>query len=135
MQISTKGRYAVVFLLDLAQHAASGFVPLQEIAKRQHLSKKYLEQVVPGLVKAGLIAASRGAQGGYRLTKTPAQYTLCEILRLTETTLLREGSAAEASEILQPVCDGMNRALQNYLKSISLQDLLSRQQAGNDYVI
>ena len=135
MRISTKGRYAVFFLLDLAQHTASGFVPLQEVAKRQHLSKKYLEQVVPVLVKAGLLTASRGAQGGYQLTKTPSRYTLAEILRLTETTLFSADDSAASGDVLQPVCDGMNRALQNYLRSISLQDLLSRQQAGNDYVI
>ena len=87
MKISTKGRYALRMLLDLAQHRDKGFVPLKDIAERQNVSKKYLEQIVPILNKSDMLQTNRGFQGGYRLAKEPDQYTVGEILRITEGNL------------------------------------------------
>ena len=84
MKISTKGRYALRMLLDLAEHREEGYIALKDIAKRQDISKKYLEQIVPILNRSDLLRANRGNQGGYMLVKDPSQYTVGEILRLTE---------------------------------------------------
>ena len=83
MKISTKGRYALRMLLDLSEHR-EGFVSLKDIAARQEISKKYLEQIVPLLSRAGMLEANRGFQGGYRLARRPEEYTVLEILELTE---------------------------------------------------
>lgn len=84
MKISTKGRYALRMLLDLAQHQNDGYVALKDIARRQNVSKKYLEQIVPMLNKSDILLASRGFQGGYRLAQSPDKYTVGMILRITE---------------------------------------------------
>lgn len=84
MKISTKGRYALRMLLDLAEHREDGYIALKDIAERQGISKKYLEQIVPILNRSDLLRTNRGNQGGYMLVKTPDQYTVGEILQLTE---------------------------------------------------
>ena len=86
MKISTKGRYALRMMLDLAMHP-EGFVALKDIAERQNISKKYLEQIVPMLNKAELLRTNRGYQGGYMLAKKPSEYTVGEILQVTEGSL------------------------------------------------
>ena len=87
MKVSTKGRYALRMLLDLAEHDSEGFVALKDIALRQGISKKYLEQIVPILNRTDILKTNRGFQGGYRLAKSPDKYTVGEILRLTEGSL------------------------------------------------
>ncbi len=143
MKISTKGRYAVRMLLDLAEHQQDGYVALKEIAKRQEISKKYLEQIVPILNKSGLLQTNRGSQGGYRLSKKPEQYTVGEILRLTE------GSLAPVACLDQPenlcprrascatlfVWQGLYRTIEEYLNGITLQDIIDRQKDSYDYII
>ena len=84
MKISTRGRYALRMMLDLAENQGSGVVALKDIAQRQDISKKYLEQIIPVLNRAGLLQTSRGFQGGYRLAKAPEDYTVGEILRAAE---------------------------------------------------
>ena len=140
MKISTKGRYAVRMLLDLAEHQQDGYVALKEIAKRQEISKKYLEQIVPILNKSGLLQTNRGSQGGYRLSKKPEQYTVGEILRLTE------GSLAPVACLDQPenlcprrascatlfVWQGLYRTIEEYLNGITLQDIIDRQKDSYD---
>ena len=84
MKISTKGRYALRLLLDIAQNQQDGFVSLKEIAERQEVSKKYLEQIIPLLSRAELLQTSRGYQGGYRLCRAPEEYTVYEILSVAE---------------------------------------------------
>lgn len=96
--ISTKGRYALRVMLDLAQNGKDGSVPLKDIAERQEISKKYLEIIVKDLVKGGMLAGVSGKGGGYRLTRRPGDYTVGEILELMEGTLspvacLAEGAA------------------------------------------
>lgn len=87
MKISTKGRYALRMLLDLAEHQNCGFVALKDIAQRQNISKKYLEQIIPVFNRSDILKTNRGFQGGYKLAKSPDQYTVGEILRLTEGSL------------------------------------------------
>lgn len=85
--ISTRGRYAIRIMADLAQQNSSSFIPLRDIAARQEISKKYLEIIVRDLVAAGLVTGASGKNGGYRLTRKPEDYTIGEILEITEGTL------------------------------------------------
>lgn len=143
MMISTKGRYALRVLIDLAEHQSSGFIPLKEIAERQDISEKYLEIVLKSLVKANVLTGLRGKGGGYRLTKSPDQYTVGEILRLTEDSLapvscLSQGAApcpkmAECRTL--PLWSGLNKVINQYLDSYTLADLMESGQSGDDYVI
>ena len=87
MVISTRGRYALRLLLDLAEHADEGFVSLKDIAERQDISLKYVEQLMPQLIAAGMLDTARGKSGGYRLARKPDEYPLGEILRITEGSL------------------------------------------------
>lgn len=87
MKISTKGRYALRMMVDLAEHQNGEYISLKDIALRQEVSKKYLEQIVPILNKSGFLKTNRGYQGGYMLAKPPRQYTVGDILRLTEGDL------------------------------------------------
>ncbi len=143
MKISTKGRYALRMLVDLAQHRNGGFVSLRDIARRQNISKKYLEQIIPVFNKTDVLRTNRGAQGGYMLARTPDKYTVGEILRLTEGDLAPVYCAANPEECERsgdcatlPVWQGLNRVINEYLDGITLQDLVDRQHdAGDDYVI
>ena len=87
MLISTKGRYALRVMTDLAEHREEGYIPLKEIAQRQDISEKYLESIVKLLVKSKLLDSLRGKGGGYQLTRPPEEYTVGCVLRLTESTL------------------------------------------------
>lgn len=87
MMISTKGRYALRFLADLAEHSANGYVPMKDVAERQGISQKYLEQIIPSLTKGKIIKGLQGKGGGYRLIKSPEQCKIGDILRLTEGDL------------------------------------------------
>lgn len=143
MLISTKGRYALRVMIDLAEHQSEGFIPLKVIAQRQGISEKYLESIIKLLVKAKLLSGVRGKGGGYKLTKPPEQYTTGCILRLTEETLapvscLEPGAAAcaKAAECRTlTLWQGLDTAISTYLDSITLADLMSRGDAGDDYVI
>lgn len=137
MKISTKGRYALRMLLDLAMHRQEGYVSLKDIADRQQISKKYLEQIVPLLSRSGLLKANRGYQGGYMLSKSPEQYTLAEILRLTEGNLAPvsclEGETNDcpraASCITLPVWKGLYDTINRYLESVTLQSIMDDYQS------
>lgn len=140
MKISTKGRYALRMLLDLAEHQDSGFIALKEVAERQNISKKYLEQIIPVFSKSGILLTNRGVQGGYRLAETPDRYTVGEILRMTEGSLSplvcaeQEKAECERSGIcaMLPVWQGLTRVISEYLDGITLQDILDQQrERGN----
>lgn len=145
MKISTKGRYALRMMLDLAEHQNDGFVALKDIAERQNISKKYLEQIVPILNKADVLRTTRGFQGGYRLAKSPDKYTVGEILRLTEGSLAPvaclDHDPIECSRSIGcatlPVWQGLYNVINEYLDGITLQDILDQQKEmySNDYVI
>ena len=134
MKISTKGRYALRMLLDLSERREEGYVTLKDIAERQEISKKYLEQIVPLLHKADVLQANRGFQGGYRLSKAPEEYTVGQILRLTEGSLVPvaclEHDPVECSRrdicLTLPVWQGLQQVICDYLDNITLQDILER---------
>ena len=145
MKISTKGRYAVRMMLDLAEHGEGRYVALKEIAERQGISKKYLEQIVTILNKSDFLMTYRGFQGGYKLAKTPDEYTVGEILRLTEGSLApvsclehqpNQCSRASVCPTLF-IWKGLGDVINNYLDSITLQDVLDKQIEiySNDYMI
>ena len=143
MLISTKGRYALRAMVDLAEHQSEGFIPLKVIAERQEISEKYLESIIKLLVKAKLLNGVRGKGGGYRLTKSPDQYTVGSILRLTEESLapvscLEEG-AASCPRMAQcrtlPLWQGLNQVINDYLDNVTIVDLVQSGTSGNDYVI
>ena len=98
MLISTKGRYALRVMIDLAEHRSGEFISLKEIAQRQEISEKYLESIIRTLVKAKVVESLRGKGGGYRLTKNPEQYTVGSILRLTEESLAPVACLEETAE-------------------------------------
>ena len=143
MIVSTKGRYALRVMIDLAEHQAERYVPLKEVAARQDISEKYLENILKVLVQNGFLEGLRGKGGGYRLTRSPDQYTVAEILLLTE------GSLAPVSCLTPgaPACErmancrtytmwkGLNDLIADYFVKITLADLAAPEQAGNDYVI
>ncbi len=143
MLISTKGRYALRVMADLAEHPSEGYVPLKEIAQRQEISEKYLEAIIKILVKAKLVSGLRGKGGGYKLTRSPEQYTVGSILRLTEDSLAPvtclEATAAPcpraANCLTLPLWQGLDRVINEYLDGITLADLLQWETQGNDYVI
>ena len=145
MKISTKGRYALRMLIDLAEHQNCGYVALKDIADRQNISKKYLEQIIPIFNKSDILKTTRGSQGGYKLSKSPDKYTVGEILRLTEGSLApvdclnQDPNECERSGECPtlPVWQGLNRVINEYLDGITLQDILDRQRERymNDYII
>lgn len=132
MKISTKGRYALRMMLDIAQHQEDGFVTLKDIAQRQAISKKYLEQIALQLTQAGFLTAVRGHQGGYRLVRPPQEYTVLQILQVTEGSLAPVACLAQTPNPCQrcgdcltlPLWQGLDQLVQDYLGKIRLQDVL-----------
>ena len=139
MLISTRGRYALRVMIDLAEHRSDGFIPLKRIAKRQEISEKYLENIIKLLVKAQLLNGLRGKGGGYRLTKDPDQYTVGGILRLTEESLAPvsclESEAAMAECRTMPLWQGLAQVISDYLDNITVADLIQSDASGDFYVI
>ena len=130
MMISTRGRYALRVMIDLAEHIDEGYIPLQTIAKRQGISEKYLESILAVLSKAGLVDAVRGKGGGYRLSKPAKEYTAFEVLSLTEGTLapvtcLERGQQCENAVNCRtlPLWQGLDQVIAAYLCSYTLADL------------
>lgn len=143
MLISTKGRYALRVMVDLAEHQTDGYIPLREIAQRQDISEKYLESIIKLLVKANLLNGLRGKGGGYRLTKTPDLYTVDGILRLTEDSLAPvaclEPDAAACPRAghcrTLPMWQGLDKVIHDYLEGITVADLMQLDTSGDYYVI
>lgn len=144
MKISTKGRYALRLMLDLASNDSGTPIRLKDVAKRQGISEKYLEQIISILNKAGFVRSVRGPQGGYSLSRTPADYTVGMILRLTEGSLCPVDCAAEENgscdrEDTCVTCmlwKKLDDAISSVVDHVSLEELLSWQNArADDYVI
>ncbi len=134
MIVSTKGRFALRLMVDLAQHAGEEKCSLKEIAERQGLSLKYLEQIVAMLNKAGLIRSTRGYRGGYHLNKPASDYTAGEILRATEGNMLvlpcldedQPPCEERRSCVTLPFWSGLQNAIDSYMDSVSLEDLIKQ---------
>ena len=143
MLISTKGRYALRVMIDLAEHQTEGFIPLKVIAERQEISEKYLESIIKLLVKAKLLNGVRGKGGGYQLTRTPEQYTVGDILRLTEDSLAPvyclEQDANTCPRMAEcrtlPLWQGLNKVISDYLDHVTIADLMKQDASGDFYVI
>ena len=131
MMVSTRGRYALRVMLDLCENNDGSYIPLNDIAKRQGISEKYLESVVAALVKAGFLEGLRGKRGGYRLTKTPEEYSVGSILRITEKSMAPvacldcEVNTCERKDTCKtlPLWEKLDERVNGYLDGVSLKDL------------
>lgn len=144
MKISTKGRYALRLMVELADHQAEGNISLKDISRRQEISVKYLEQIASTLSKAGLIKSTRGPQGGYSLVYPVEQYTIKDILKVIEGPV----ACVSCLETEKNICpryyecptisfyEGLNKVINDYLESYTLLDLLETKRSKTwDYVI
>ncbi len=140
MRVSTKGRYALRMMIDMASCDTEGFISLRDVAVRQQISTKYMEQIASMLMKPGFLYSVRGPQGGYKLARPAAEYTVGEILRVTEgsmapvSCLMREENPCERSPhcTTLPFWQGLHQLLEGYIDSVTLADLVQqqRQRAG-----
>jgi Rrf2 family protein len=136
MRISTKGRYALQMMVDLAEHKDEGFIPLKEIAARQSISKNYLEQIVGLFKNTAVLKSERGHQGGYKLAKSPEMYTVRDILRFAEGSVAPiaclDNETNECGWQRQTLClwSGLEKVISDYLNSITLQDILDGKYFG-----
>ncbi|MCD8355958.1 MAG: Rrf2 family transcriptional regulator [Clostridia bacterium] len=141
MRVSTKGRYALRLMLDLAIHDTGENIALKTIAKRQNISGKYLEQIIGILAKSGFVKSVRGSSGGYRLARSPEEYTVGDILRLTEGSLAPVACVEEGVEncakadscVTMTVWRELNDAINGVVDHITLADLVERSQALGDF--
>lgn len=145
MKISTKGRYALRMMYDMAVNDNGSAIPLKDIARRQNISIKYLEQIVILLNRAGYVKSSRGAQGGYRLAFAPSHYTVGMILRLTEGSLAPvvcledETNQCERAESCPTlfIWEKLDSAIKQVVDSITIQDMIDNaaKAHGGNYII
>ena len=141
MLVSTKGRYALRVMIDLAEHEGEGYLPLRDIAQCQDISEKYLESILKSLVRAHLIEGMRGKGGGYRLTRDADQATVGEVLRLTEGSLAPVAGLDDPDDfrLSEQRCHDMwvklDALIGDYLDGITIADLAVPSLVGNDYVI
>ena len=145
MKISTRGRYALRMLIDIAENQDKGFVALKDISERQNISKKYLEQIVPLLNSAGFLTAGRGFMGGYKIDGRLSAISVADILRATEGSLspvaCLEGDENTCERM--GFCDtlyiwkGLMEVMEDYLEDISLADIINRKNRNknDDYVL
>ena len=143
MKISTKGRYAIRVMLDLAKQDSEEYIPLLDIAKRQDISEKYLESIVVVLSKNDFLKSLRGKGGGYKLVKRPEEYTIGSILKLMEGSLApvaclekkpnRCERAAECATL--KMWEGMEKMIEDYFEGITLADLIENGNSADYYII
>ena len=140
MKISTKGRYAVLVMLDLALNNTGECIKVKDIAARQNISEKYLEQIIAMLNKAGYVNSVRGAQGGYRIAKEPQDYTVGMILRLTEGSMapvacLDEGNQCEQCDTCETleVWKELYDAINNVIDNVTIADLVAKRRRREGY--
>ena len=145
MKISTKGRYALRMLIDLAIHREEEYISLKDIAERQNISKKYLEQIVPMLNKSSLLRTIRGNKGGYMMAKKPSEITVADVLTATEGSLApvscldfepNECPMAENCSTLY-IWEGLYKNIREYLTGITIEDIVEHSSSfdGGDYCI
>ena len=130
MMVSTRGRYALRVMIDLAENAGKGYIPMKEVARRQDISLKYLERILPVLAKNNMIEGVHGKGGGYMLTKQPSEYRIGDILRLTEGDLAPvaclECNAQPCNRTAEcrtlPMWNRLNSIVNEYLDSVTIAD-------------
>ena len=135
MKISTRGRYALRFMIDLAMHSENQYIALKDISARQEISVKYLEQIASLLSKHGLLLSIRGQQGGYKLSRVAAKYTVGEILRLTEgplapvACLKNPDVPCERLSVCKtlPFWKGLYKVIEDYVDNYTLEDLVNQE--------
>ena len=144
MKISTKGRYALRTMIDLAMNDTGENISIKAIAARQGISTKYLEQIISTLNKAGYVKSERGANGGYRLTKKPEEYTVGMILSLTEGSLAITTCTQDEQNLCErygccttvKVWEKINKAISDVVDNITIADLAADEQSStNNFVI
>lgn len=143
MIASTKGRYALRVMIDLAEHQTDGYIPLKQIAERQDISEKYLEAIIKTLVRARLVTGLRGKGGGYRLSKEPEQYTVGDIIRVAEGGLAPVACLASGAETCSraavcrtlPMWKKLDKLVNDFLDGYTLASLMDAARRGDDYVI
>lgn len=143
MKISTRGRYSLRMMIDLAQHHNEGFIALKDISKRQNISKKYLEQIIPFLNRSNLLITNRGHLGGYQLSRHPSEITVKDILLSAEGSLTPAGcmdnepNMCENAEncLTLPIYQGLYEVIIQYLDSITLQSVIENQPSACEYCI
>lgn len=144
MKISTKGRYALRLMLDIAINGTVEPVPLKDTAERQAISVKYLEQIISSLVRAGMVKSIRGPQGGYRLAKAPAEYTVGMILRQVEGSMVPVACLESGSEdcsrqgecVTLRIWKELDEAIRGVVDKYTLEDLITwQEEMGDNYVI
>ena len=135
MMISTRGRYALRVMLNLAANEGEAYIPLDSIARREGISEKYLEGILAVLSRAGMVQALRGKGGGYKLSRRPQEYPIGEILRLTEKTLAPVSCLEAGMDCPQaadcptfPLWQGLDKVIDDYLMAHTLQDLLPKKE-------
>ncbi len=137
MKISTKGRYALRMILDMAQNQKTGPVALKDISDRQNVSKKYLEQIALVLSQAGVLQGTRGHQGGYRMVAEPEKLTVYDVLEITEGSMHpvacldhapNDCERCNGCETLY-IWEGLDQVIRDYLSSMTIQDVLDRMEA------
>lgn len=142
MMVSTKGRYALRVMIDLAEQNKNQYIPLKDIAARQDISRKYLESIMVILSKAGLVDGQHGKGGGYKLNRLPEQYTIADILNLTENSLAPVSCLTGDTNTCEqaakcrtlPMWTELYKLINNYFENITLADLVQTDTA-DDYVI
>lgn len=143
MKITSRGRYALRVMVDLAEQKSEDFIKLNDVAKRQNISEKYLESIIAALTKAGMLVAVRGKGGGYKLSKKPEEYTVGSILKITEGSLSPVScleckpntceSAAGCKTL--PLWQGLDKVIDDYLESVTIADLAFGNNSCDNYVI
>ena len=134
MKISTRGRYSLRMMIDLAQHYQDGFISLKDISERQKISKKYLEQIIPFLNRSNLLLANKGHMGGYQLAKVPSEITVRQVLESAEGSLVPVSCMENCPNLCEqkehcatlPLYEGLYKVVINYLNGITLQDILDQ---------
>jgi len=135
MKVSSKGRYALRMMIDIAQHNTGEWISVKDISKRQGISVKYLEQIVTILNKSGLVISSRGSHGGYMLAKSPQEYTVGQILRVIEgdlasvACLKTDENQCERRSVCTTIdfWEGLCNVINDYVDSVTLQDMVGSQ--------
>ena len=143
MLISTRGRYALRVMVDLAEHRSGSYIPLKEIAQRQEISEKYLESIIKTLVRTGDVEGLRGKGGGYRLTRPAEEYSVGDLLRKMEGTLAPVAClgpdcapcprAADCRTL--PMWKKLDRLVNDFFDGVTLAELMREEAEGNEYVI